>query len=471
MHQHHADEAPTGDVDCGCGRRNRFFRGKHMNAEAFALEQRYLVDRRRLVNRAVLGWGVVYGFPISPPRDREPRGARDVGRGLGIDRDGREVHLTGPVTITSANTFLLDNGHPRPLHRLQPGRYVLSIHYAERGVEDARLADDCGCGEPEKQFVCETAVFSLEQPKGDVCPCAQEDCRPCHCPEGEKPSPCLGHGRRGYACLCQWVAEGREDCPPELCEWNGHWIEPKGGIPLACVRVERIDEDENEKKPRRCEPIRFEVEDACGPRRIVKGNDLVYDLLRGCDLTRISWIGWSDWHGRVKRIEWNEFAAKFKGGPHWRPQTDVETDFVVRFSGPVFADSFHRDAVVITVIGIDQSTGWELVRRVPIARLDPTPAPGSTGLAAGMTNQVRVWVTGDWAHDELEPGRSWLSDREFTVEIEVRGSLIRDCREQAVDADTDPHELDGVPSGNGTAGGTFLSMFRVAPKPGAAAAS
>jgi hypothetical protein len=472
VHEHHADDAKTDDFPCGCrgngGKRNRFFRGKHMNAESFALEQRYLVGRRRLVNRAVLGWGVVHGFAISAPRDKEPRGARDVGRGLGIDPDGREVHLTGPVTITAANTFLLVAGRPRPVERLAPGLYVLSIHYAERGVEDARVTDDCGCGEPEKQFVCEAAVFSLEMSKDGVCPCAQEDCRPCRCKKEGERSPCCGHGRRGCACLCEWVADGPEDCPPELCEWNGYWINPGGGIRLACVEVERGEESE---KPRRCEPIRFEVTDDCGPRRIVKGNDLLYDLVRGCDLTRISWISWNDWHRRPKRVEWSEFAGKFLGGPHWDAGEPVKTEFVVRFSGPVAAASFGRGAIVITVIAIDQSTGWELVRRVPIVSLDTTPAADPKQMPDGMTDQVRVHIAGDWAHDELEPGRSWLSDREFTVEIAVRGSFIRDCREQAVDGDTDPHQEDGVPSGNGTAGGTFVSTFRVAPKPGAGAAS
>lgn len=473
MHEHQGDHVTTTDIpcggDCGCGigKRNRFFRGKHMNAEAFALDQGYLIGRRRLVNRAVLGWGVVYGFPISAPRDKEPLGARDVGGGLGIDPGGREVHLVGPVTITPANTFLSSGGRPRPADRIAPGRYLLSIHYAERRVQDAKVGDDCGCGEPEKQFVCETAVFSLE--RVEECPCAQEDCPPCRCPE--KPSKCCEHGGRGCACLCEWVVEGPDDCPPDLCEWNGQWIDPSGGIPLACVVVALAGEQKDERA-RRCDPIRFTVEDDCGPRRIVKGNELLYDLLRGCDLTRIAWIGWGKWHRREARVEWEEFARMFKGGPHWKIEEPVETEFVFRFTGPVVADSFvRRDAIAITVIAIDQSTGWELVRRVPIARLDTRPNADPAKLPAGTTDQVRVYVTGDWAHDELEPGRSWLSDREFAVELELRGDLVRDCREKAVDGNTDPHQRDGAPSGNGTAGGTFFSTFRVAPKPGAAAAS
>src|SRR5215831_18150521 len=49
---------------CKSSRRNRFFRRKQMRAEEFETEQRYLIGRRRLINRAVLGWGVVSGFAL-----------------------------------------------------------------------------------------------------------------------------------------------------------------------------------------------------------------------------------------------------------------------------------------------------------------------------------------------------------------------------------------------------------------------
>jgi hypothetical protein len=33
----------------------------------------------------------------------------------------------------------------------------------------------------------------------------------------------------------------------------------------------------------------------CPPRRIVKRNDMLFDLIRGCDLTRITRISWAEW--------------------------------------------------------------------------------------------------------------------------------------------------------------------------------
>src|SRR4051794_26257818 len=59
MHQGHA--ISDGGTDCaelcleGC--RNRYFRRKQMTAEDFKVEQAYMIERRRLMNRALYGWG------------------------------------------------------------------------------------------------------------------------------------------------------------------------------------------------------------------------------------------------------------------------------------------------------------------------------------------------------------------------------------------------------------------------------
>src|SRR5260221_9661250 len=105
-------------------RRNRFFRFKQMRTEEFETEQHYLIRRRRLINRSVLGWGVVYGFPLSLPRPRREDDGRaeggddrredeaaalpqvKVGAGLALDRHGREIELVEPVELGPQNTFV-----------------------------------------------------------------------------------------------------------------------------------------------------------------------------------------------------------------------------------------------------------------------------------------------------------------------------------------------------------------------------
>jgi hypothetical protein len=81
-----------------------------------------------------------------------------------------------------------------------------------------------------------------------------------------------------------------------------------------------------------------------------------------------------------------------------------------------------------------------------------------------MTDQMSFVVRPRWVRDEIEPGgQSWLTDREFTVEIEIRGDLILDCHGLALDGDA--IGLRAAPSGNGTPGGTYLSCFHVEKKP------
>jgi hypothetical protein len=279
------------------------------------------------------------------------------------------------------------------------------------------------------------------------CPCAEEHCeRTCRC---GGTSAC-GAGRGPHACLCQWITDATvPDEGTALCEWNGHWIDPEAGVDLACVRVG--------DPPDKCTPLALSIEDDCAPRRVVKNNDLLYDLLQGCDLTRIDWISWHEWHRSLDQVSWDDFARMFR--------EDGTTGFVVRFSGPVIADTVRRDAVVMCAVTTEQATGWRVSRRVPIVDLDLTPDLSELkgyagGLPAGTTNQMRFVVRSEWIRDEIERGReSWLSERNFRIEIEIHGDLILDCHEQAVDANA--VGLRPTPTGNGTPGGTYLSNFRV----------
>src|SRR5215510_6350362 len=83
------------DAPCDSGLRNNYFEGKRLTADSFRVEQSYLVERRHLLNRAIHGWGVVYGFGLTavPPDDPTKRFARrlKIGAGLALDKCGREL--------------------------------------------------------------------------------------------------------------------------------------------------------------------------------------------------------------------------------------------------------------------------------------------------------------------------------------------------------------------------------------------
>jgi hypothetical protein len=476
MHEHENTTCtePGSGTACEGGLRNRFFRGKAMGAEEFRLEQTYFQERRRLVNRSLFGWGVVYGFemdlqgeqPGSPQQTQTPGKTRAqptllLGAGFALDCHGRELLTTTPRHLTPADMFVINSDAKGERHEfaadqtLRPGHWLLSAHYAERGIEPTPAPGSCDCRHPEDRFQCETVVFSLRWLGECKCPCGEPDCILCGCLCADA---CAGGEVRRHTCLCQWASKP-QGCGPakKLCEWRGYWIDPRAPVSLACVR---LDADPDDK----CSPFRFTaVDDSCGPRRLVKNNNLLYDLIRGCDLTRIEWISWHLWHRREAPIPWAEFVKVFLP-PTGR--TECATDFTVRFSKPVKIATLTPDAFVISVIISERGTGWGDVRRVPIRRIETAPddhyPPPGGAFPAGTTNQAQIIVDWKWYDDEIDTEESWFSDRGVTVEIEIRGDLILDCNDIAVDADT--HGLAANRSGNGTPGGLFHSSFRVQPR-------
>ena len=102
------------DHTCTSGSRNNYFPGKRLTPDGFRIEQKYLVDRRHLLNRAIHGWGVVYGYAVaiaSPGKGcsgAEP-GMLEIGAGLALDKAGRELVQTAPVALRLEDVILLDD--------------------------------------------------------------------------------------------------------------------------------------------------------------------------------------------------------------------------------------------------------------------------------------------------------------------------------------------------------------------------
>lgn len=75
--------------------RNKYFYGKLLTVKDFDIEQTYFNDKRRLINRLLLGPGVVCGLQVlSPAIDRitlEP--------GVAMDHSGREIIVREPVVL------------------------------------------------------------------------------------------------------------------------------------------------------------------------------------------------------------------------------------------------------------------------------------------------------------------------------------------------------------------------------------
>jgi hypothetical protein len=533
----HHDRDAGSCPECASGSRNRYYRRKMMTAEDFRAEQDYMIGRRRLLNRAIHGWGVVDGLvvtgiaaetrsaPDDPNRkasvsDRPPYEKLAIGSGLALDRHGRELIVPGDdYELCQHNLFVVNEENPckpQPLSALTQGTWLLSAHYAEQRIDRVRMSDACDCAEYDWNRVCETVVYSLSRVE-EECASAEPDCpENCGCPDQPASAP-GGQGQndvigqdpqdhppggvagqypaaerdpswpRSHRVLCCWSDHARTAGAGSICHWRDDiWIDPCDGVPLACVEVWEVGQFESDGV--KCiKPIFGEIF-GCAPRRIVKRNDLLFDLIRGCDLTRIDGLSWLQWGepdpgDDTRLIDWNIFSqaiiqdvARYEHPwlkdtvwyQKYNPDTVRErpTKFEIEFDGPVKVTTVTPQAIAITGFFPDHDTGWNKALRVPITRILHRP-PGK-GDPDDTTRCAMVVVHYDWVYDEIVGNKSEFrveDDRTYYpfIEIEIFGDLIEDCRGVPIDANTAGRAV--IPSGNGTPGGTCRTVFRVTPKP------
>lgn len=73
--------------------RNRYFQGKLLTADDFEQEQRYVNDKRRLINRYILGAGIAAGLEVIQVDDY----SISLEAGLALDYTGREIVVDTPA--------------------------------------------------------------------------------------------------------------------------------------------------------------------------------------------------------------------------------------------------------------------------------------------------------------------------------------------------------------------------------------
>lgn len=469
------------DLKCETGLRNNYFEGKRLTADSFRLEQEYLNKRRHLLNRAIHGWGVVYGYGIVPHKPENgsyetPNCGLKISAGLALDQCGRELLETGRGLKLSDVIILDAEGK-----RVEPDDadfdsecWLLSVHYAEQDTGSIVIEDSCRCKYREWDHTCETVRYSIKPIDCDKC-CDGWDCElGCDCATGR----CCGGGREygsneydnrrrgegkrqqrgGCRCICDHLTglNPGGDCD-HLCEieepcGSNVRVDFNNGVPLACVAIVKDGRD--------CPGFGDELE-ACGPRRLVKRNDLLFDLIRGCDLTRIVDFGWKEWHRADELMPFDVFSDGL--GPEGKQKKSVSTLFWVKFSRPVRANTLRADCFVMNVLSREPEGGWWSTSRVPIIGVDTSDYGPNPEDPPGHVYGAAIVVDGRWLYDAVRGTQTIFNGATTRVEIEVRGDFIVDCNGQTVDANS--FGLFRVPSGNATAGGTFLSTFRVAPGP------
>ena len=259
--------------------RNRYFTGKFMTARDLSLEQTYFLQRHRLANRLLHGWGIVCGLAVKAhPVPKCAHRWLVVCGGVALDCHGRELILPRDQAFelplpTQPSECEADLDHPPPEELLtQPA--LLCLRYHEEAVEEVAAihGDVCDPGERQANRIRESAVLEL---------CPLESFPHCWPPVGKKTCEENKTGcHAGRGCL-------QPDCPCGDC------------VPLAKIIPRQTEE----------EGWRFEVETL---------HRKYLPAAPEC-LTRICGINW-DHGGAITLSQLNE---------------ELEGQFVIQFDRPL----------------------------------------------------------------------------------------------------------------------------------------
>jgi hypothetical protein len=128
---------------CNCGvckghpyERNNYFHGKTLSARDLTAEQRYFNEKRWLVNRAVIGWGIVCGLRVEMED-----GTLVVHPGLALDCCGHEILVCECEKIDPCR--LADELHIDRCSNSEPVRWALCLEYRECKMEPVSLPPSC----------------------------------------------------------------------------------------------------------------------------------------------------------------------------------------------------------------------------------------------------------------------------------------------------------------------------------------
>lgn len=412
------------------------------------------LERQRLLNRALHGYGIIYGYGLTVDEHglvNPDRGCVDISAGLGFDRHGRMLYWGGGLLAVG------DIVGPPPDCE---GTYTLRVHYAER--EDPR--DDCGyCDIDHAIWREQGVVFSLTLDWTE----ADRSC-PEH-PDGD----CISHGE--YLCQRTGGMSGPEHKtvpPAEDLQWvdtapgplhktvNGEWrYDPRLEVAIPVARLEVCDRTKNDEYSSEyepdCDPI-YEFcrsrSDACQVRPLVYRNPLLYELLNCCDVdaARIYAYSWdvTNWHW-PEVAPWDEFVARALAD-------EPEAGFTIRFSKPIHARTIHPGSIFITAMYHEDRTDYWMGQRIPIAELRLLDSDGEYARGVQIIIDRQEWIPA-----ELTGKRSTL-DQGFRFELTVRGQLLRDNCGNMLNAR--PVDIDAAKRCQDRPGGDFLSVFEVGPR-------
>ena len=129
-------------ADLHCAVRNRYYFGKLLDVVHFDIEQEYFNYKRWLINRRVLGYGVVCGLNVVLQGDT----AVAVTSGFAIDRWGREIIVPGQTNDFNLPTLMAPKPEqpPAECHDEDLWYHLVICYYECGGSPEPALGDECG---------------------------------------------------------------------------------------------------------------------------------------------------------------------------------------------------------------------------------------------------------------------------------------------------------------------------------------
>jgi hypothetical protein len=440
------DMKPSDDAACGVCKtpvfeRNAYFYGKQFTVRDLLLEQRYLNEKRWLINRMIAGDGVVCGLDVGWEADKHEF---TVGIGLALDCCGHEILICEPQCVgfddyrklceaeyshrdgegaaadaanaaDAAPDAAADEDAQDHAGGGRGDRFVLCLEYAECKTDEVYLPP-LGCDDQErKEFNHVRESFKLRLKRWDDVQLPPENGR-VECLDWPKVEPGTCRTELLHQALCRREKGGCPACDEGSC------------LVLATILV---------RPPRYGKRDREVRVDTCTYRKLVYRNRLLYELI-ACqhgDLPHIVGLSWGSVAHPHRHVEWDAFKRLMDEG------------LAVTFNQEMDPATLNPHTFMVCFLDREEGTHGELVRR---------QVPGS--IRSGWVNrcyEARFVPDDRWLKHRLNTDDSPLEYGE-DVEILIRGNNVRSKAGKALDA-----EFVGLPTGNGTPGGDFIDYFRV----------
>jgi hypothetical protein len=389
--------------------RNRYFTGKYMTRRDFQADQDYFLNRRRLHNRLLHGWGVVCGLRVDYHPDRESDPDSDCARrwivvypGMALDCCGRELVLKKKVAFELPLPAMDKKGRLKKktiaagddeCHDLdQP--FLVGLRYVEEKVEYVPTLfheGECDPKREEANRVRECTELAVV--------CDPFQVRQCWQATGGDPQ-----------------AHCRDDCEEDLPGPGGSCLEADchcGNIVPLAIIYPTVDDDDGQVTG-----FWFEME---GRRQLPAPPSY---------LTHVVYHNWP--HGGT--VSLSELREDWGG--KLRVRFDRKLDPADGYQNGVNPFTYE-----VEFGGVQQDKEY-----LPYS---PDEPPGLEGDC--------------WAVFTIDPSilrRKLSSLANNVIYVRLKCDFILDCHGNAVDGN---HIGGHLPSGNGTRGGYFESWFRVVP--------